>query len=74
MSRENLTAQLHRLLRVTGYRAIVRLYNLFVHSREVQRVIEDNVFDRQFNDLHVLRSIANAREERLGKSKTFFSK
>ena len=64
MSRENLTAQLYRILRSTGYRAIVRLYNLFEHSREVRRVIEDNVFDRQLNNLYVFRCIANAREER----------
>ena len=53
---------------------IARLYNLFRHSREVQRDIEDDVFDRQLNDLYVFRSIANAREERLGKSETIFSK
>ena len=71
MSRENLIAQLHGLLRVTGCRVIARLYNLFRHSREVQRVIEDNIFDRQLNDLYVFRSIVNAREDRLGKSELF---
>ena len=64
MSCENLSAQLHRIRRSTAYRAIVRLYNLFAHSLEVRHIIEDNVFDRELNDLYVFRSIVNAREER----------
>ena len=71
MSCENLSVQLSLLLRATGYRTIVRLYNSFVHSREVQRVIEDDVFERQLSSLYVFRGIANVREERLGKSKFF---
>ena len=74
MSSENLSAQLHLILRSTGYRMIARLYNSFVHSREVRRVIEDDVFDRQLNGLYVFRSIANARKERIDQSKTFFLK
>jgi len=72
MSRENLITQLRLVLRQTGYRAIVRLYNAFAHSREVQCVIEDDVFDRRLRSLPVFRGIALAREERLGKSKKHF--
>ena len=73
MSCKNLASQLHLVFRSSRYRTIARLYNSFAHSREVWRVIKDNVFDRQLNGLYVFRGIENAREERLGKSKTFFS-
>ena len=69
MSRENLITQLRLVLRQTGYRARVRFCNAFAHSRQVQTVIEDNVFERRLGGLHVFRGISLAREERLGKSK-----
>ena len=72
ISRENLITQLRLVLRQTGYRAIVRLYNAFAHSREVQRVIEDDVFEHSLGGLHVFRGISLAHEERLGKSKNIF--
>ena len=74
MTRENLMTQLHLVLRQTGYRAIVRLYNAFVHSRQVQIVIEDDVFERRLGGLHVFRGISLARDERLGKSTNIFYK
>ena len=46
----------------------VRLYISFAHSREVQRVIEDDVFDRELISLYVFHVRTNGREERLGKS------
>ena len=72
MSRENLITQLRLVLRQTGYRAIVRLYNAFAHSRQVQTVIEDDVFERRLGGLHVFRGISLARDERLGKSTNIF--
>ena len=72
MSRENLITQLRLVLRQTGYRATFRLYNAFAHSRQVQTVIEDDVFQRRLGGLHVFRGISLAREERLGKSKNIF--
>ena len=55
MSRENLITQLRLVLKQTGYRAIVRHYNAFAHSRQVQTVIEDDVFERRLGGLHVFR-------------------
>ena len=68
MSYENLSSQLRVLLRASGYRVTVRLYISFAHSREVQRVIEDDVFDRELISLYVFHVRTNGREERLGKS------
>ena len=41
-------------------------------SPEVQRVIEDDVFERRLGGLHEFRGISLEREERLGKSKNIF--
>ena len=72
MSCADLMTQLRLVLRHTGYRAIVRLYNAFAHSRAVQAVIEDDVFERRLGGMHVFRSISLARDERLGKSTNIF--
>ena len=45
------------------------LITQFAHSRQVQTVIEDDVFERRLGGLHVFRGISLAHEERLGKSK-----
>ena len=69
MLRENLIIKLRLVLRQTRSRVIVRHYNAFAHSRKVQRVIEDDVFEHSLGGLHVFRGISLAREERLGMSK-----
>ena len=64
---EELIIQLRRLLRVSGYRAIARLFRTFRHSRVVQRAIGEHVVACNLERLSVFRQLVIDYEEILGK-------
>ena len=71
LTSEELIVQLRRLLRVSGYRAIARLFRTFRHSRAVQRTVGEYMVAGNLERLPVFRQVAAEYEEILGKLKFF---
>ena len=67
LTSEELIIQLRRLLRVSGYRTIARLFRTFRHSRVVQRAIGEHVVACNLERLPVFRQLMIDYEEILGK-------